>query len=105
MSCVVRFWTTEELDKVREGDPWLFTLLVNKRTWNLAEWEAMTQSILFPSLKTFEVVDGDPDVENVTIKAPDADMLWKFIDIDFLFPSDPEVFEVVTTHTPIVRNK
>lgn len=81
MSITVRFWNEKDLEAVENGDDWLLTLLVNKKTFCPDEMKTLLKNL--HRVKTYVInFDKDvcgPDVEGVIVKAPNIEMLKAFL--------------------------
>lgn len=85
MSVTVRLWNEKDLEAVNDGDDWLLTLLVNKKTFCPDEMKILLKNL--HRVKSF-VVNFDEDVfgpntEGVIVKAPNIEMLKEFLSKEY----------------------
>lgn len=98
MGIAVRLWTSEDLQKVLDGDKWLTTLLANAGTFSLEMIKV--QNRIRDRIKCYAAF-WNGDVEPTTLYATDDEMVMKFIEADYV--CHPEnLMEVITEYRTMI---
>lgn len=81
MSLSVRLWTSQDLQKVFDGDRWLLTLLANAKTFNRDMMRVHSRMIHLKLVKEYEITytDSRGSDETLSVNASDDEMLLKFV--------------------------
>lgn len=96
MSVTVRLWSSEDLQKVLEGDRWLCTILANSKTFNREMMRVHSRMIHLKLVKEYEITytDSQDSDETISINATDDEMLLQFIGKEYTI--EPKYIAEVT---------
>lgn len=98
MGIAVRLWTSEDLNKVLEGDRWLTTLLANAKTFGEESIKVINK--VRPKVKRYVCTWADGFDSITDIYATDDEMLLKFLDADYT-ERPVDIMEVITTYRTV----